>query len=99
MDNQVILVFAYLLVSCYFLRDCLKMFSQKDRLSPEEMFLSLVIALIVTISWPVVVPISSIQALRNKELEMGNVMPTILAIFVISLLTVSGLAAFAEALL
>jgi hypothetical protein len=99
MDNQVTLVFAYLLVSCYFLRDCLKLFLQKDKLSPEEMFLSLVIALIVTISWPVVVPISSIQALRNKELEMNNVMPAILAIFVVSLLTVSGLAAFAEALL
>lgn len=74
--------------------DCFKLFKKGDSLSAEEMFLSLIVLLIVTIFGPLLIPMYSIQTLKDKKLELGNVMPLALVIFLVSLLTVSGLAAF-----
>lgn len=89
---QLTFAFAYLLTSCYFSLRCLKLFQAEDGLSPENIFLSLIILNIVIISWPVVVSFSGIQAFQAKRLELGNAMP---AIVVLVILTVSGLAVFA----
>ena len=95
MDKLLVtIVIAYLLSSCYLLIDCFKLFKKDDPLSPEEMFLSLIVLLLVTIFGPLLILIRSIQALKDKKLELGNVMPLGLVIFLVSLLTVSGLAAF-----
>lgn len=98
MDKLLVtLVFTYFVISCYFFSDCLKLFKRKAT-SPEDLFLSLVVSIIVTFFWPVVIPMSSPQ-LENKNLELGTARPLILAIFIVSLLTVSGLVAFAGAML
>ncbi len=94
MDKLLVtVVIAYLLSSCYLLIDFFKLFKKDDPLSPEEIFLSLIVLLIVTIFGPLLILICSIQALKDKKLELGNVMPLVVR-FLVSLLTVSGLAAF-----
>lgn len=90
---QLAFTFAYLLTSCYFSLRCLKLFQGEDRLSPENMFLSLVTLSIVVLSWPVVISFSGIQAFQAKRLELGN---AISAIVLLVILTVSGLAVFAR---
>lgn len=65
-------------------------------MSPEETFLSLIVLLILTIFWPLTIPISSIQALKQNKLKLVNVMPLIVVVVLVSLLAVSGLAAFTE---
>lgn len=92
------LVVAYLLITCYFFTNWLKFFKRNHRLSPEEMFLSLVVLLISTILWPLVVPISSLEHLRVRKLQLSSMMNIVLAMFVVSMLTISGLAAFGSAL-
>lgn len=94
----VILAVTYLLGNSYFLLNCLKLFKQRDALSPEEMFLSLVISVIVIITWPVVIPISLIQSWQDNELTIARALPASMVIF-ISLLTLSGVAAFAIVML
>lgn len=89
----VTLAITYLLSSCYLLIDGFKLFKKGNSLSPEEIFLSLIVLLIVTVFGPLLIPISLIQSLK-VEIELGNVMPLILVIFLVSLLTVSGLVAF-----
>lgn len=90
----VTLVITYLLSSCYLLIDGFKLFKKGNSLSPEEIFLSLIVLFIVTVFGPLLIPISLIQTLKVEKLELGNVMPLILVIFLVSLLTVSGLVAF-----
>ncbi len=65
-------------------------------MSPEETFLSLIVLLVLTVFWPLTIPISSIQALKQNKLKLANVMPLIVVLVLVSLLTVSGLAAFTE---
>jgi hypothetical protein len=86
---------AYLLITFYFLLNWLKFFNQKNISSPEEQFLSLIILMATIISWPFLVPISAVQALKAKKLQLSSVIPIILLIFI----TISGLAAFAGTIL
>ncbi len=65
-------------------------------MSPEETFLSLIVFLVLTVFWPLTIPISSIQALKQNKLKLANVMPLIVVLVLVSLLTISGLAAFTE---
>jgi uncharacterized protein with PQ loop repeat len=92
---QAISLVAYLLITFYFLLNWLKLFNQKNISSPEDIFLSLVILMITIISWPFLVPISAIQALKARKLQLSNAIPIILFIFI----TISGLAAFARTIL
>lgn len=92
------LVVAYLLITSYFFTNWLKFFKRKHRLSPEEMFLSLVVLVTSTILWPLVVPISSLEQLKARKLQLSSIMNIVLAMFVVSLLTISGLATFGLAL-
>ncbi|WP_250122481.1 hypothetical protein [Chroococcidiopsis sp. CCMEE 29] len=92
---QATLFIAYLLITFYFLLNWFNFFSWKNISSPEENFLSLLILMITLISWPFLVPISAVQALKAKKLQLSNVIPIILMIFI----TISGLAAFAGTIL
>ena len=92
------LVVAYLLITSCFFINWLKFFKRNRRLSPDEMFLSLVVLVISTILWPLVVPISSLEHLKAQKLQLSSMMNIVLAMFVVSLLTISGLAAFGSAL-
>lgn len=90
---QVVLGIVYLPITAHFLINWLKFSKQKDNSSPEEMFLSLVVLMIVTLLWPLVLPISFIQSLKTKELQLANAVPVFLVIFIVGILTLSGLAA------
>lgn len=92
---QVILVATYLLPSCYFLLKSLKLFQREEKLTPEELFLTLSVVSIVTIFWPLVILVSSTQALKYKKLELESIMPVILVLVVLG---VSAFAVFAEAM-
>lgn len=92
------LVIAYLLITFYFFTNWLKFFKRTPKLSPEDMFLSLVILVVSTILWPFVVLISSLEVLKARNLQLSSMMTVVLAMFVVSLLTISGLAAFGPAL-
>jgi hypothetical protein len=92
---QATLFIAYLLITFYLLLNWFNFFSWKNISSPEEKFLSLLILIITLISWPFLVPISAVQALKAKKLQLSNMIPIILMIFI----TISGLAAFAGTIL
>ena len=94
---QVSLIAAYLLlVSFYFFSNWLKFFN-RNSLSVEDSFLSFVILVIVTMLWPFVVPISLLQLLTARKPQFSSIVPVVLAIVVVSLITLSGLAAFGTA--
>ena len=98
-SSQEAFVVAYLLTSLYFCKNWLRFFKRNANLSVEDRFLSVVILVIATISWPVVVPISYLELLRNRKLQLNGMMPVVLAVFMVSLITLSGLAAFGKAVL
>lgn len=91
-----ILLISYLLITLHFLVNWLKFSRRKPMSSLEDRFLSLIILVIVVIGWPLMVPISIMQG-RSKieELQLGNIMPVAIGIFAASLLTISGVVAFA----
>jgi len=64
---QFTLVFAYLLITCYFATNWLKFFKRQPILSPEDKFLSLVILFIAITLWPFVVPISWLELLKARK--------------------------------
>jgi len=49
--------FSYLAISFYFARNWFKFFKPSAKTTPGNLFLSLVILVIVMISWPLVIPI------------------------------------------
>jgi hypothetical protein len=96
MNIPATLTIIYLSFSGYLVIDCLKLFKKGNSMSPEETFLSLIVFLVLTVFWPLTIPISSIQALKQNKLKLANVMPLIVVLVLVSLLTVSGLAAITE---
>ena len=93
---QVASIAAYLFVSFYFFINWLKFFN-RIRLSVEDSFLSFVIFVIVIMLWPFVVPMSLMQLLTARKPQFSSMVPVVLAIVVVSLITLSGLAAFSTA--
>ena len=87
-----LIIVAYLVMTSYFFMNWLKFFKRSPKLSPEEMYLSMVILLIATILWPIVVPISSVELLKAGKLQLNSMTSVVFAMFVLSLLTASGLA-------
>ncbi len=79
-------VFAYLLISSYFFINWLKFFKQKPTQSPEDFFLSLVLLVIATILWPIAGLVSCLKFLEASKFWLGSIIPTLLAIFLISIL-------------
>lgn len=88
------LVIVYVLITSYFFTNWLKFFRRSPKLSIEERFLSHIILVIATILWPFVVPISFVEFLKAGKLQLGSVMPVVLAMFLVSLITLPALAAF-----
>lgn len=58
-------IITYLLISLYFARNWLKFFKSSSTQTPENYFLSLIILVIITISWPLVIPLYLITSLTN----------------------------------
>lgn len=58
-------IILYLLISLYFAKNWLKFFQSSSTPTPENYFLSLIILVIITFSWPLVVPLYLIISLTN----------------------------------
>lgn len=58
-------VIIYLLISLYFANNWLKFFKSSSTPTPENSFLSLIILIIITISWPLVLPLYLITSLSS----------------------------------
>lgn len=82
---QLTLVISYLLMTCYFLSNWVRFSLRHPTSTPEDKFLSFVMCLITTIFWPLIVPISCLDMLKNHKLEFSSVIPVLLAIFALSI--------------
>jgi len=85
--NQILLtlVISYLLMSCYFFVNWLDFRRNNPTSSPEDRLLSWIISAIATIFWPLIIPISCIQMLKEGNLELSKVIPVILGIFAVGI--------------
>ncbi|MFB2897682.1 hypothetical protein ACE1CI_32595 [Aerosakkonemataceae cyanobacterium BLCC-F50] len=59
----------YLAISLYFGKNWLKFFKASSTKTPENYFLSLIILVIITISWPFVLPLYLITSLSSFILK------------------------------
>ncbi|OUL28906.1 hypothetical protein BV375_16620 [Nostoc sp. 106C] len=82
---QLPVVISYLLISCYFFGNWLVFSLRHPTSSPEDKFLSFVIFLIATIFWPLMIPISCLEMLKQRKMELSTVIPLLLAIFAFSI--------------
>jgi hypothetical protein len=78
-------VISYLFMTCYFFFNWLKFSLRNPTASPEDKFLSFVMFLITTVLWPLVIPISFIDNLKNKKFELSTIVPALLLFFALSL--------------
>ncbi len=98
MENwQISLISAYLIGSCYFLTNWFKFFKKNLNSSVEDSFLAIVILVIATVLWPFAVPISLLEILTLPRHKLSSRLAIFLGIVVVSLIILSGLAAFGEA--
>lgn len=82
---QVTLVIGYLLMTCYFFFNWLIFSLRNPTSSPEEKFLSFVMSLITTILWPLMIPISCWEIIKNRQLQLNRLIPVVLAVFAFSI--------------
>lgn len=82
---QLTLVISYLLMTCYFFSNWLRFSLRHPASTPEDKFLSLVLCLITTIFWPVVIPLSCLKIIKNRQLELSTVIPVLLFMFAFSI--------------
>ncbi|WP_081603094.1 hypothetical protein [Fortiea contorta] len=78
---QLTLVISYLLISAYFLSNWIRFSWLHPTSTPEDKFLSFLMFLITTIFWPLVIPLSCIEMLKNRKIELNTVVPILLTIF------------------
>jgi hypothetical protein len=82
---QLILVISYLLMTVYFFSNWLRFCLRHPTSTPEDKFLSFVMFLVTTIFWPLIIPISCLKIIKNRQLEPNTVIPLLLAIFAVSI--------------
>jgi hypothetical protein len=84
----------YLFLTLYFFTNWLKFFKGKLTWSVEDSFLAFIILVIATILWPFVVPVSLLEQLKAQKPQLSIMLVVVLAIVVVSLIALSGLAGF-----
>jgi hypothetical protein len=87
---QLALVLSYLLMTCYFFTNWLRFSFRHPSSSPEDKFLSFVMFIISTLLWPLIVPISFLEILKTRKLELSTAIPVIVTVFTFSLLLYMG---------
>ena len=85
--NKVGLFFSisYVLITFYFLVNWLRFSLRNPSFDPVERFLSFVMLMITTVLWPLLVPMSCIEIIQARKLELGTVVPILFAVFIISI--------------
>lgn len=82
---QLSLVITYLLMTGYFFTNWLRFCLRHPASTPEDKFLSFVMSIITIIFWPLIIPISCLKILKNRQLEALTVIPLLLAICGVSI--------------
>lgn len=86
MNNiQLALVLSYLLMTCYFFSTWLRFNLRHPSSSPEDKLLSFIMFLVTTMLWPLVVPLSCVEILKTRKLELSTVIPVLVAVSAFSL--------------
>jgi len=75
---QLTLLISYLLMTCYFFTNWVSFALRHPTSSPEDKFLSFVMCLITTVFWPLIVPMSLIEILKQRKLEVSTIIPVLL---------------------
>lgn len=82
---QLTLTIAYLLITCYFLTNWLIFSLRHTASNPEDKFLSVVIFVVTTIFWPLMIPMSCLEMIQKKRIDLNKMIPVLLAIFIFSI--------------
>ncbi|MBN3927920.1 hypothetical protein [Nostoc sp. NMS4] len=82
---QLTLTIGYLLMTCYFLSNWLIFLLRHPASTPEDKLLSFVMFLVTTIFWPLMMPISCLEMIQKKQIDLSKMIPVLLAIFVFSI--------------
>ncbi|OUL37264.1 hypothetical protein BV372_03170 [Nostoc sp. T09] len=82
---QLAVVISYLLISCYFFGSWFVFSLRHPTSSPEDKLLSFVMFLITTVFWPLMIPISCLEMLKQRKMELSTVIPLLLAMFAFSI--------------
>lgn len=82
---QLTLVISYLLMTCYFFSNWVRFSLRHPTSSPEDKFLKFVMCLITTVFWPLIVPMSLIEILKQRKLEISTIIPVLLAMFAVTI--------------
>ena len=85
--NKIALLFSinYVLISFYFLQNWLRFSRQNPTYNPVDKFLSFLMLVVTTILWPLIVPISCMEIIQARRLEVGNVFPILFTVLLISI--------------
>ncbi len=82
---QLTLIIGYIFISCYFLSNWLIFSLRHPTLAPEDKFLSFLMSIMTTIFWPLVMPISCLEMLKKRKLELNKMIPILLVAFALSI--------------
>ncbi|QLE55841.1 hypothetical protein [Nostoc sp. TCL26-01] len=82
---QLTVMISYILMTCYFLNNWMRFSFRNPTCSPEDKFLSFVMFLIATIFWPLIVPMSLVEVIRQKKLDFNTIIPVIITVFAVSI--------------
>ncbi len=82
---QLTLLISYLLMTCYFFTNWVSFTLRHPSSSPEDKFLSFVMCLITTVFWPLIVPMSLIEILKQRKLEISAIIPVLLLMFAVTI--------------
>ncbi|MEM7552651.1 MAG: hypothetical protein AAF378_00855 [Cyanobacteria bacterium P01_A01_bin.84] len=72
-------------MTSYFFSNWLRFTVKHPHSHPEEKFLSFVMFIITTILWPLIVPLSLVEILKTRKLDLGTVVPVIFATVALSI--------------
>jgi hypothetical protein len=81
---QLTILISYLLTSCYFLGNWLRFSWRQPTSTPEDKFLSFVMVVITTVFWPLMLPMSCVEMLKQRQVDVNVVIPVVLTILVFS---------------
>nr|WP_242053476.1 hypothetical protein [Nostoc parmelioides] len=82
---QLTLLISYLLMTCYFFSNWVSFSLRHPTSSPEDKFLTLVMCLITTVFWPLIVPVSLLEIIKHRKIEVSTIIPVLLVIFAVTI--------------
>jgi hypothetical protein len=81
---EIAIIFSYLLMTSYFFINWLRFTLRHPSDSAGDKFLSFTMFFITTVLWPFVIPMSCLEILKTRKLELSTVAPVVIAVFAVS---------------